>query len=154
MFKLPKLHEQITHWRQFWRINRSGENGVNQQLVVNSELWLRPQPLGTVRLEAIRLNELLAKPSGYRCRNGRKTTIIGAKKDIFFICHKPEFSINGKAGMPQLQQQPNVCEKALLIRVVRKDVRLNYVELAGHGDNHSMVANIVSRFANISKNGR
>uniref|UniRef100_A0A914I339 Methyltransferase FkbM domain-containing protein n=1 Tax=Globodera rostochiensis TaxID=31243 RepID=A0A914I339_GLORO len=138
MLKLPKLHEQITHWRQFWRLNQSREIGANRQLVVNSELWLRPQPLGTVRLEAIRLNELLAKPSGYRCRNRRKTTIIGGKKDIFFICHKPEFSLNGKTGMPQLQQKPNVCEKALLIRVVRKDVRLNYVELARHGDNHSM----------------
>jgi hypothetical protein len=94
LIQLPTLFDQISHWREYFAHQREEKARLaeqNDQQFLSPLPLLRPLPAGTIRLEAVRLNELFARPQ-HKCKDRR---VVGGRKESFFVCFQPELLSKG-----------------------------------------------------------
>ena len=85
--QLGTLFDQFSHWSQFLESRR--QQSLNDQQIpalLDASPLYSPLPAGSLEFEAIRLNELFARPQ-HKCADRR---VVGRKKDSFFVCFDPE----------------------------------------------------------------
>ncbi|KAL3075459.1 hypothetical protein niasHS_011966 [Heterodera schachtii] len=119
MLRMPTFYEKIKQWTEYF-LQKERPNFGTTSFSFSAVSNFRFFPLGSVRLEAIRMNEMLAKRSPFACQKKRKKAVINAEKGdddgTFFFCAEcfPEKGENKKF------QYKNESEKILLINWPKK----------------------------------